>query len=172
MQPHIVEDPIPCYLNFPLMELFSWSLPHALHIYSSRRNGFPEWWTWRSKIGVLPQTLCLSPLFGNCLPAKRVHLTLSSGLWTSLVTQMIKNLSIMQETQVWSLGKEDPLEKEIATHSSILAWRIPWTKEPRGLQSIGSQRVRHDWAASFHFTTVREEVCVIQLFQRLDGKSI
>ena len=139
MQPHIVEDPIPCYLNFPLMELFSWSLPHALHIYFSRRNGFPEWWTWRSKIGVLPQTLCLSPLFGNYLPAKRVHLTLSSGLWTSLVTQMIKNLSIMQETQVWSLGKEDPLEKEIATHSSILAWRIQWTEETARLQSFWFQ---------------------------------
>ena len=48
--------------------------------------------------------------------------------------------------QVWSLGLEDPLEKEMATHSSILAWEIPWTEEPGGLQSMGSQRVRHDWA--------------------------
>ena len=57
---------------------------------------------------------------------------------------MVKNLPAMQETQVRSLGWEDPLEKEMATHSSILAWRIPWTEEPGGLQSIGSQRVGHD----------------------------
>ena len=50
----------------------------------------------------------------------------------------------MQETQVQSLGQEDPLEKEITTHSSILAWEIPWTEEPGGLQSKGSQRVKHD----------------------------
>ena len=57
---------------------------------------------------------------------------------------MAKNLPAMQETQVRSLGQEDPLEKEMATHSSILAWRIPWTEEAGGLQSMGSQRVRHD----------------------------
>ena len=57
---------------------------------------------------------------------------------------MLKNLPVMQETQVQSLGQEDPLEKGIATHSSILAWRIPQTEEPGGLQSIGLQRVRHD----------------------------
>ena len=57
---------------------------------------------------------------------------------------MVKNLSAMQETQVRSLGQENPLEKEMATHSSILAWRIPWTEQPGGLQSMGSQRVRHD----------------------------
>ena len=55
--------------------------------------------------------------------------------WASLVAQRVKNLSAMQETQVWSLGQEDPLEKGMATHSSILAWRIPWTEEPGGLQS-------------------------------------
>ena len=57
---------------------------------------------------------------------------------------MVKNLPTMQETQVQSLGQEDPLEKEMATHSSILAWRILWTEEPGGLQSMGSQRVRHN----------------------------
>ena len=61
-----------------------------------------------------------------------------------LVAQMVKNLPAMQETQVRSLGWEDPLEKGTATHSSILAWRIPWTEEPGGLQSIGSQGVGHD----------------------------
>ena len=62
----------------------------------------------------------------------------------SLTAQLVKNLPGMQEMQVQSLGREDPLEKETATHSSILAWRIPWTEERGGLQSMGSQRVRHD----------------------------
>ena len=62
----------------------------------------------------------------------------------SLVAQTVKNLPAMQETQVQFQGQEDPLEKGMATHSSILAWRIPWTEEPGWLQSIGSQRVRHD----------------------------
>ena len=57
---------------------------------------------------------------------------------------MVKNLPAKQEMQVQSLGREDSLEKEMATHSSILAWEIPWTEEPGGLQSMGSQRVRHD----------------------------
>ena len=57
---------------------------------------------------------------------------------------MVKNLPAMQETQVRSLGQEDPLEKRMATHSSILAWRIPWTEEPGGVQSIGLRRVGHD----------------------------
>ena len=57
---------------------------------------------------------------------------------------MVKNPPAMQKTQVQSLGREDPLEKEIVTHSSILAWRIPWTEEPGGLQSMGLQRVGHD----------------------------
>ena len=62
----------------------------------------------------------------------------------SLVAQMVKNLPAMQETQVQSLGQEDPLERGMATHSSILAWRTPWTEDPGGLQSMGLQRVRHD----------------------------
>ena len=62
----------------------------------------------------------------------------------SLVAQMVKNLPAMRETWVLSLGWEDPLEEGVATHSSILAWRIPWAEEPGGLQSTGSQRVRHD----------------------------
>ena len=61
---------------------------------------------------------------------------------------MVKNLSAMQETWVRSLGGEDPLGKGMATHSSILAWRIPWTEERGGLQSMGSQRVGHDWGTN------------------------
>ena len=60
------------------------------------------------------------------------------------MAQMVKNPPAMQETLVQSLGQEDPLEKGIATHSSILAWEIPWTEEPGGLQSIGSKRIGHD----------------------------
>ena len=71
-----------------------------------------------------------------------------------LVAQMVKRLSAMQETRVWSLGWEDPLEKEMAAYSSILAWKIPWTVEPGRLPSMGSQRVGHDWATwlSYGFT--------------------
>ena len=68
--------------------------------------------------------------------------------WASLVAQSVKNLPAVQETWVQSLGWEDPLEKEMATHSSILAWKISWTEEPGGLQSMGSQRVGHDWATN------------------------
>ena len=64
--------------------------------------------------------------------------------WASLVTQIVKNLLAMQETQVRSLGGEDPLEKGMAIHPSVLAWRILWTEEPGGLQSMGSQRIGHD----------------------------
>ena len=72
--------------------------------------------------------------------------------WASLVAQRLKCLPPMRETRVRSLGQEDPLEKEMAVHSSILAWRIPWTEKPSRLQSTGSQRVGHDWATSPHLT--------------------
>ena len=71
-------------------------------------------------------------------------------IWASLVAQLVKNPPAMRETWVPSLGREDPLEKGKATHSSILAWRIPWT-----VQSIGSQRVGHDWATSTFIFTFR-----------------
>ena len=59
---------------------------------------------------------------------------------------MVKNPSVMQKGWVRSQGQEDPLKKGMAIHSSIIVWRIPWTEEPGGLQSVGSQRVRYDWA--------------------------
>ena len=62
------------------------------------------------------------------------------------MAQMVMNLPAMQETWAPSLGREDPLEEEMATNTSILAWTVPWTKEPGGLQSMGSQRVGYDWA--------------------------
>ena len=73
------------------------------------------------------------------------------NVYASLVAQTVKNLPAVQETQVRSLGQEDFLEKGMATHSSILAWRISWTEEPGGLQSMELQRIRHIWA-NFTFT--------------------
>ena len=72
--------------------------------------------------------------------------TLNRGI--SLMAQRVKRLPAMLETRVRSLGWEDPLKKEMATHSSILTWKIPWIEEPGRLQSMGSQRVWHDWATS------------------------
>ena len=69
---------------------------------------------------------------------------LGFNIRTSLVAQMVKCLSTMQETWVQFLGWEDPLDKEMAIHSSAIAWKIPWTEEPGRLQSIGSQKVGHD----------------------------
>ena len=78
-------------------------------------------------------------------------------VWASLEAQMVKNLLAMQETWVQFLGQEGPLEEKMATHSSILAWRIPWTEEPGGLQSMGWQRVESNWATnsfSIHMSVV------------------
>ena len=83
---------------------------------------------------------------------------------TSLLAQMVKHLPAMRETWVWSLGREDPLEKEMATHSSTLAWKIPWMEEPGRLQSMGLQRVGHDWATSLFFH------CSLGLPRWLSGK--
>ena len=72
----------------------------------------------------------------------------------SLVAQLVKCLSAMRETWVQSLDQEDPLEEEMATHSNILAWRMPWTEEPGGYSPWGSQRVGHDWVTNtfaFHY---------------------
>ena len=71
---------------------------------------------------------------------------LSSINRASLVAQTVENPPAMLDTWVWSLGWEDPLEAGMTTHSNILAWRIPWTEQPGGLQSTGSQTVRHNWS--------------------------
>ena len=76
----------------------------------------------------------------------------SKRLVPTLLAQTVKNLPAIQETQVWYLGRENTLKKGMATHSSILACRIPWTEEPGGLQSVGSQRVWHDWATNTSHT--------------------
>ena len=80
-----------------------------------------------------------------------------------------KNLPGMQETWVWSLDQEDPWEKGMATHSSILAWKILWSEEPGGLQSMGSQRVRHDWALT-HTLILGETHLFLLYFQELQNQ--
>ena len=89
-------------------------------------------------------------------PHDQVPLILSLPKVTSPVAQMVKRLPTRQETWVRSLGWEDLLEKEIVTHSSILAWKIPWMEEPGRLQSMGSQRVGHNWATK----PIKLDVCV------------
>ena len=88
----------------------------------------------------------LAILIPACAPSSPGFLRMYSA---SLVAQRLKCLPAMWATWVRSLGWKDPLKKEMATHSSILAWKIPWTEEPDGLQSMGLQRVRHDWVTSF-----------------------
>ena len=87
-----------------------------------------------------------------CSVHRRTDFSLATRRLASLVAQRVKRLPAMRETRVQSLRQEDPLGKEMTTHPSILAWRIPWTEEPGRLQSIqstGSQRVEHDWTTSF-----------------------
>ena len=100
----------------------------------------------------IPASLCSIPGSGR-FPGEGIGYPLQYS-WASLVAQLVKDPPAMWETWVRFLGWEDPLEKEMATHNSILAWRIPWTEEPGGLQSMGLQRVRRDWAANiftFHY---------------------
>ena len=88
----------------------------------------------------------------NCL-----KISLLSHKRASLVAQTVKHLPAMQETQVQSLSWEDLQEKEMATHSSTLAWKIPWTEEPGSLQSMGLQRMGHDWATSLSLIPASSE---------------
>ena len=85
-----------------------------------------------------------------------------------LVAQMVqKSLPAKQGISAWSLGQEDPLKKGMATRSSILAWRIPWTEEPGGLQSMGSQRVGHDWSDNTHTHILGYKTFILDIFIRI-----
>ena len=88
----------------------------------------------------------LRTIWGN------LHLVSGISQWASTAAKRVKCPPAVWETQVWSLGQQDPLEKEMATQSNVLAWRIQWTEEPSRLQSMGLQRVGHDWATSLTFT--------------------
>ena len=90
--------------------------------------------------------MCIKGQWHSTLVFSTTEVRLRFPRNVSLVAQLVKNLLAMWKTEVQCLGREDPLEKGTATHSSILAWRIPWTEEPGGLQSMASQRVGHDWA--------------------------
>ena len=124
-------------LNRQLEFITNWNSPmgphsqfHSLHL--------------QSKLPCLPILLCWRGWNVNSLLLISIYLLGFPG------GSAIKNLPAKLETRVWSLGQEDPLKKEMATHSSILAWEIPWTEEPGGLQSRGSQRVGHDLVTNHH----------------------
>ena len=100
---------------------------------------------------IQPSHLLLSPSPPDFNLSQHQGLFKWVSFWASLVAQMVKRLPTMQETWVRFLGRKDLLEKEMATHSSTLAWKIPWMEETGKLQSIGLQRVRHDWVTSLSF---------------------
>ena len=142
----------------PYNETSLWSLSEAPKFYHRRDSH------WSLSLWLIPET-AHKTAFDKVLNKHFVHkhiwmllLTfwiLLASFRASLVAQMVKNLPAMQENWGQSLGWEDPLEKGIATHSSIPARRIPWTEEPGGLQSMGSQRIRHNREQlSLHFTSL------------------
>ena len=97
-------------------------------------------------------------IFDLCCSMQDLYLGYANS---SLVGQTVKNLQAMCDTWVQSLGWEDPLEKEMATHAGILAWKVPRTEEPGGLQSMGLQRVRHDWVANNTHTHTHMQILVV-----------
>ena len=93
------------------------------------------------------------PYYTGSLSEESAQLNVDVVFWgASLVSQTVKNMPAMRETWVWFPDWEDPLEKGMATHSSILAWKISWIEEPGRLQSMGSHRVEHNWATKYTYT--------------------
>ena len=105
---------------------------------------------WAEEIGRL-QSMRSQRVGGDWETEHTCNLTTCANSWTSLVAQTVKRLSTRWETRVWSLGREDPLEKEMATNSSTIAWKMPWTEEPGRLQSMGSQESGTTERLHFHF---------------------
>ena len=115
-------------------------------------------WVWTLNIEWVRNKFCTT--LWNAL---ETHFMITADFWMVdssyqkhigfLVAQMVKNLHARGEPWVWSLGQEEPLEMRMSTLSGILAWRIPWSEEPGGIQSMGSQRVGHDWATNTHTYT-------------------
>ena len=124
--------------------------------------------------GVVAEGLCVEIAMVD--PLQHFYFLKPLGSWLYImpwevvasVVQMVKNLPAMQETRVWSLGREDPLEKGMAIHSSILAWRIPWTEELGRLQFMGSQRVGHNWATN----TTTATILLAELFKILKDDAV
>ena len=130
--------------SLQFMDFSSAQFSHSVVSYSLRPHGLQH-----------ARPPCPSPtpgVYSSSCPLSWIYGFISLWIYTpvraSLVAQMVRRLPTMRETRVWSLGGKDLLEKEMATHSSTLAWKIPWMENPRGLQSMGSQRVRHDWMTS------------------------
>ena len=106
------------------------------------------WYTLDATSSLLLSSQLFLSLYYVALCGSVFSLTVITITFISLVDQMVNCLPTMRGTRVWFLGREDLLEKEMATHSSTLAWKIPWTEEPGRLQSMGSQRAGHDWVTS------------------------
>ena len=133
-------------LHFDAPILFFFLLLHVVTMSRMKSDNFLQWSAYMVFLqNWSPLKACRLWLFSS---TERWQFWLSSQ--SSLVAQLVKNLPTVQETRVRSLGWGDPLEKEMATHSSILAWKISQTEEPGGLQSMGSQRAGHGWETNTH----------------------
>ena len=125
----------------------------------------------------MPCGLFLFYIFHLCVSRKAIFRWIpsffqnSTGHWASLVAQIIKHLPTMRETWVQFLGQEYPLEKEMATDSNTLAWKIPQMEEPGGLQPMGSQRVGHDWATSLALQAMSNYYNTLKVLWPPDEKS-
>ena len=142
-------------LSMPKQENAYWKSVPTGKLVSKRfckMAAFPIYTYWDIQVKIWNEiTLILKSIFSYLLKL----LDFLYKIIRIFMAQMAKRLPTMQETWVQSLGREDLLEKEMATHSSILAWKIPWTEEEPGrLQSTGLQRVGHDWATSLHFKKI------------------
>ena len=129
-----------CFLEFLFIYLAAPGLSCCTNDLQSQHVGssfLTRNWTWAPALGMQSLSHCTTCAF---------WFDISSAIY--LVVQRVKSLTAMWESWVLSLGQEDPLEKEMPTHSSILAWKIPWMEEFGRLQAIGLQRVGHDWATS------------------------
>ena len=128
------------------LKLHSWRGSINIYIYLYHKNVSIKKWNYLSFFTLTLSIWLYDPSKICFRSIKHTH-----EVYQCIAAQMVKHLPAMQEIRVQSLGWEDLLEKETATHSSILAWRIPGTEASGRLQSMGSQRVGHDWATSLHF---------------------
>ena len=136
-------------------ETVKWMTAVLISVERASRKWLLEWlqskrlssylWLWSSCFQS-HNAVCFSELYNKRSKQRGLYCTFIDRMM--LMAQGVKKPPAMQETQVQSLGWEDPQEEEMATHSSILSWKISWTEEPGGLQSMGSQRVRHDWVCA------------------------
>ena len=131
------------YYEFPIPSrgLVTWKKTYQRKIYGWELRE----WSWEGRV---PPENIFCPRCWGAGAQVAGKMKWQPAMGDSLVAWLVKNLPAVQETWVQSLGWEDPLEKQMATHSSILAWKISWTEKPGGLQSMGSQRVEHDWATN------------------------